>query len=528
MTLGLAVNRLLLTGSLLGAPALAAAEEGTCPSDEELLEGNAWLRSLSLDLRGAPPSLDEYERLANGEDPESILVEWMDTPEFAQQVVRHHRALLWPNVSDIRLLSNRQRLLYDYDINAYYRYLVAPSYRGGPVHCGDFEAQWDEDGNLVTTVDEDGYVREGWTWVQPYWDMDNPVRVCAFEAQEDLVSPWGTECDTYDGRYDPYCGCGPNLAWCDTFSLGHNGDNPNPPVAAGIAGDLEHRVARIIEQDLSYLELLTGRTMFVNGPLVHFYKYQTRVPAHIRFNEVPVDPDILPDLAFEDTDTWVEVELGPEQAGVLTSTAYLMKFQTRRARANRFYTAFLCQPFQPPDGGLMDLDDPDATMDLTQREGCKYCHAILEPAGAHWGRWGEYGAGYLDPVSFPERSEDCAWCAETGESCSAECSNYYVVDPLGSEEEPWVGWLDAYEFTEERHVLHIEEGPSLLVSSGVVDGRLPQCVARNTAGWLLGREVADEEQAWVEQLAADFAAADFDYKVLVREIVTDERYRVLR
>ena len=506
---------------LLLAPARAA---DTCPSEAELLDGQALLRSVSLDLRGSVPSPNEANRLTAGETVDDLIDEWLDSDAFAEQVVRHHRALLWPNVSDIRLLSNRQRLVYDSEIRGYWRYLVAPNYRGGPVHCGDFEATWDEDGRLVTTVDEDGYIREGWTWVTPYWDVENPVRVCAFEAQEAFVSPWGTECDTYDGRYDPNCGCGPDLAWCDTFRLGHNGDNPNPPVAAGIVGDLERRVARIITEDRSYLELLTGQTMFMNGPLVHFYRYQTRVPAHIRFNEVPVPPELLPDLEFADADTWVAVEGGPEQSGVLTSTAYLMKFQTRRARANRFFTAFLCQPFQPPDGGLQDLDDPEATLDLTIRDGCKYCHALLEPAGAHWGRWGEYGAGYLDPELYPPYSEDCSWCAESGESCSPACRSFYVTDPLTSEEDPWVGWLQSYEFIEERHESNIENGPAQLVAQTVVDGRLPQCVARTTASWLLGRTPGDAEQDWVDGLAAEFAATGFDYKALVRSIVTDDRY----
>ncbi|HND34793.1 MAG TPA: hypothetical protein PLA94_32540, partial [Myxococcota bacterium] len=68
-----------------------------------------------------------------------------------------------------------------------------------------------------------------------------------------------------------------------------------------------------------------------------------------------------------------------------------------------------------------------------------YCHALLEPAGAHWGRWSEYGAGYLDPQRFPASSAECAWCAATGESCSEECSAYYVVDSLSSEEDPYLG-----------------------------------------------------------------------------------------
>jgi hypothetical protein len=517
---------LLLTAALL-APVRAAdpaADYGVCPTDDTLLSGNSWLRALSLDLRGVVPSPEEYAALdASGEVDDALIDSWLGSDAFAWQAVRFHRSLLWPNVTDIRLIGSRQRLLYEDGL--YYRYQVAQNYRGCLKSCGDFEASWTADGEIVTTVDEEGCTQEGWVEVNPYWDAESTIKVCAFEAQETFVSPLGTACDTFDGRYDPYCGCGPNLAWCDTFNLGHNGDNPNPPVAVGIAGDLEHRVAKVVGEDQSYLELLTGRTMFVNGPLVHFLRYQTRVPAHVRFNEVPVDPDILPDLAFEDEDTWVEIELGEEQSGILTSMLYLMKFQTRRARANRFYNAFLCQPFQPPDGGLEDLDNPDATLNLQQRDGCQYCHALLEPAAAHWGRWGEYGVGYLDPVTFPAENDDCTWCAATGESCSTACRQYYVIDALASEEDPYIGWLDAYEFLEERNIEHVEVGPQLLVYSSVVDGRLPMCVASNTAEWLLGREIEDGDEPWITDLAREFSASSFSYQHLVREIVTSEEYR---
>ncbi len=507
---------------------LAAAQD-TCPVADDYLTGSDWLRALSLDLRGIVPSAEEYAALdASGEIPDSLIQSWLETPEFTDQVVRHHRALLTPNVADIRLLSNRQRLIEDETTGIWYRYLVAPNYRGGPVSCGDFEATWDGDGNLILDQDASGYTQEGWTWVSPYWDPQNPIKVCAYEAQEDKVSPWGTECDTYDGRFDPYCGCGPNLAWCDTPWLGHNGGNPRPPVSVSIVGDIEHRIAAVIQSDSSYLDILTGRTMYVNGPLAHFYRYQTKVPAHVRFNEVPVDPDLLPDIPFSAEDTWLPVEVGDEHAGILTSTFYLMKFQTRRGRANRFYNAFLCQPFQPPDGGISGLDSSATSLDLSRRDGCNYCHALLEPAGAHWGRWSEYGAGYLDPQRFPASSAECAWCAATGESCSEECSAYYVVDSLSSEEDPYLGWLKGYEFLEERHVPHVEEGPKLLVANAVADGRLPLCVAEKTASWLLGRQIEAWEEPWITELSQEFIADNYSYRTLVKEIVTSDNYRSVR
>lgn len=513
----------LVFAALIGS---ASAQE-TCPQPGERLEGTAALRALSLDLRGVVPTPDEYAQVGeDGEIPDDLLETWLDSEAFAWQVVRHHRDLLWPNVSDIRLLSNRQRLKLEDGV--WYRYLVAPNYRGGPVSCGDFEATWDSEGALVLTTASDGTIREGWTWVTPYWDPANPIKVCAFEAQEALTSPWGTRCDTYDGRYDPHCGCGPNLAWCDIPDLGHNGDVDNPPVHRAIAGDVEHRVARVIGEDLSYLELLTGSTAFVNGPLVHFYRYQLEVPAHVRFNEVPVDPDLLPDLAYTDEDTWLPVTLGPEQSGILTSPFFLMKYQTRRARANRFFNAFLCQPFQPPDGGLTGLDSPDISLDLTQRQGCQYCHALLEPAGAHWARWIEYGAGYLDPEGYSPYDPACAWCATSGGDCSAACSNHYLVDPISSEEDPYIGWLRSYEFLEERHQPNAEQGPALLVHQAVSDGRLQRCVARRTAEWLLGREMEPQEEPWIDDLAQGLVEADFRYDRLVKAIVTSDNYRRVR
>ena len=179
-----------------------AQEYPTCPQVVDELRGPELLRSLSLDLRGVVPSADEYATLDGDQVPEELLREYLDSPEFAQQVVRHHRDLLWPNVSDIRLISNRQRLKLEED--RWYRYLVAPHYRGAAIDCGDFEAEWDTNGELITVPGpESGSVQEGWVWVTPYWDSE-PIKVCAFGAQEPRVSPLGTECDTYDSRYDPY------------------------------------------------------------------------------------------------------------------------------------------------------------------------------------------------------------------------------------------------------------------------------------------------------------------------------------
>ena len=65
------------------------------------------------------------------------------------------------------------------------------------------------------------------------------------------------------------------------------------------------------------------------------------------------------DLRFDESDRWVEIELPEQHAGILTSPAYLLRFQTNRARASRFADAFLCEPFTPPAGGLPASTEAD-------------------------------------------------------------------------------------------------------------------------------------------------------------------------
>ena len=65
------------------------------------------------------------------------------------------------------------------------------------------------------------------------------------------------------------------------------------------------------------------------------------------------------------------------------------------------------------DAGLEGVDADVTNPDLQQRSGCAYCHALLEPSAAHWGRWTEQGVGYLSAASFPPTREDCEWSIAT-------------------------------------------------------------------------------------------------------------------
>lgn len=502
-----------------------AVDPPTCPTDEEMLEPTAYLKLLSLDLRGVVPTIEEYEQVvALGDVPEEWIDQWISEEPFVERIVRFHKDLLWNNVSDTSLLSAAFRFRTTNGV--YWRTAPSDDYRGQTTYCGDFEATMDysedeEFGYPVPVELEDGTLQEGWVWVSPYWDPENPIRVCAYDAQQREYSPTGTRCDSTDAPADTDCGCGPDLRWCAL-------SNTHLKVSEGFTKDLDLRVADNIREDRSYVDLLTGRYGYVNGPMVDYLKHRRDVPATIRLTESPYDIEGLPDLSFTDEENWQRIDLGENHSGILTSPAFLLRFQTNRARSDKFYNAFLCQPFQAPETGLEGLEDATATLDLTARPGCNGCHALLEPAAAYWGRWTEQGAGFLDEALFPPFEESCERCVTEGYTCSDVCRRYYLSDLIANEQLPYLGMLNSYVFLDDEHREHVAEGPELLVKKALGDGRLGQCVSKRAVQHFLSRDLRAEESEWVDALMIDFVASGYRYKTLVKAIVTSDSYRRVR
>ncbi|MCC6624998.1 MAG: hypothetical protein IT385_27370 [Deltaproteobacteria bacterium] len=488
------------------------------PDDTTELSPLRLLRAMSLDVRGGLPSLDELAAVeAAGEIPGDLVDALLDSDAFAERAVRHHRELLWLNLDNMQLVGVRARLTTSGNI--WFRNgTQAIFYRGLNVRCLDEAARFDASGAVLTTAQPDGSRREGWVEVEPYWAPGTMIRVCAFDAQEAVVSPQGTLCASNEGLNDVACGCGPGLRHCAARAQ-------ELVVLRSLVEDVEHRIRDVVLEDASYLDLFLSSKAYINGPLAHYYRYQRAIPV-INMDPSPVDLERLPDLSFDQRDTWVEVDLGDNHAGVLTSTAYLLRFQTNRARANQFYNSFLCQPFNAPSGGI-PVSGP-AHPDLQVRHGCEYCHAILEPAASHWGRWGERGATWLDPDGYPSFDAQCELCATTGFGCTDRCRRRYMIDMLEPAYEPFLGWLNPYVFLREEHEPFIEDGPRLLVRTTLADGRLPRCVARQVGERLLGRPFADDEEAVVDGLAATFVRSGYRYREVVKALLAEPSYRRVR
>ena len=75
-------------------------------------------------------------------------------------------------------------------ISAYYVRLPgrASRYRGATIDGLDEPVQYDENGQIMTTRDDNGVCREGLALGSiSYWDPSSRIKVCAFDAQENLT-----------------------------------------------------------------------------------------------------------------------------------------------------------------------------------------------------------------------------------------------------------------------------------------------------------------------------------------------------
>ena len=498
-------KRWLLPGLLF----LMGADDPWVDASKQDLHG--YVRALSLDLRGVVPSSAELLEIeAAGRLSDEMLESWLHDPAFEEQVIVQHRELVWNhleiNLMPTRKLNRRDGISFNNNRSRHTRGV-------GQTHCGDFPADidaWNRPRSWVTN--EDGSISEGYVVVSPYWDPDNPIEVCAFDAQTMSMTTTGVDCTTADGHQEQECGCGPNLQWCFDGTT-------ERMIEESISADVSERIRHMLQRDGSYGDLFSDTTMFVNGPSAHFFRYL--VPFDPETYESPVPVDSLPDLAFTDT-AWTTVTLGDDHDGILTAPGWLLRHQTNRGRANRFYGGFLCNQFVLPEGGVGTGDASAApTPDLTRRAGCLGCHARLEPWAAYWGRWGEAAMVYRSADAYPAFEEECRSCATLSSvDCPDHCEDHYLIEMSHADERAYLGWYLPYAFLTDGKEEHPDLGPLGWVDAATADGSLDACAVQNASKWLLNMEAdSDQLEAWSAELGPEAG-----YRDLIRTLVNRSEY----
>ncbi|MBK6686136.1 MAG: DUF1585 domain-containing protein [Deltaproteobacteria bacterium] len=500
-------------------PAFAQVCEETNPTQAAL----HYLRRLSLDLRGRLPNVTELESVVtNGALDPAIIDEMLASEAFVGQIRRHHRDLLWANVGNVRLGNNNWNLRgsrngnLPISVGANGR---MTAYRGGVTSCLDEPATFGPSGEILTTPDPNNssLQLEGYVLVRPYWDPSVEVKVCAFDAQSaaTAVDARGRTVDCSRTGNVKGCGCGPNLRWC-----GYNNGGVNDDITAAMNEQLLRYIDRIVRDDRPYTEVVLGKDLEINGPLAHWLNHQAQTQG-FQLLAGPAQNYPVPDLEFSDQ-AWTPVTQGTRHAGILSLPGYLLKFQSDRGRANRFYNAFLCQHFETTESIPSASDPCHQQPDLTKRCGCKGCHLAVEPAAAYWGRWAEAGVLPLEEANFPRHNPAC----EGADARNPLCRTLYFTqaDVTNPEiEGPWIGQLRAYVFADAAREANIAAGPEGIARAAVDSGRYATCTVQRMWQFLMAREPTVEEEATVAALTTNFTA-DYRLRSLIKAIVTRPEY----
>lgn len=501
------------------------------------------LRQLTLDLYGRIPTIEEYQALADRPELDAATIDAMfTTDEFFVGARAYFRHLIWGGLpDDLSVVGNQRVVTRQATTNLYFVGTLRTTFRGrADVTCLDqAQTQFDAAGRplpISTFADATcagGTCRqEGYVMVTPYW-ATAPVKVCAFDAQALATGTGATSptCGPY--TINAGCGCGAGLRYC----LPAAGDANHAAIRAALADEAPRIFESVVRAHGSYFETFTTRRSFVNGPLVQFYGQLSGPGVALRQGgAIGYDgrmPATLPALGFAERDTWMPVERDDVHAGALTTAGFMLRFASNRARVNRWYTAFRCEPFLPPAGGLPPeppgLPDPN----LRTRNGCGGCHDTIERAAAHWGRWRNTSqVGYLAPadVDFTAARAECTTATPAGSR--GFCDAYFITDRNSTHPDElaaWKGWPQARAYLSDAEAMAIDRGPAGLVDDPAEQAKVGECAVRTLAQTLLGRELtADETLTWLPQATAAFAAGGYDWSALYRSLIDLPQYRVTR
>lgn len=546
----------LLSAALLFAASDAAAQ--TCEVSSPL-EGQRLLRRLSIDLRGYVPTFEE-QALQSGHaevSPATVDV-YLESLGFVDVMREYHANMLWPNYSAAEVDPLLHRLfpveLAPGDVVFYsvLRALYVRSITQPFVPCANKPAQFDANGQLVleplVVNGQTVAMQEGWVMVEPYWAPGTQIKVCALDAQTaptapactpetmqfpymkqlcDGISPIGamlgvtlegapTSCSTQWSMLATGCGCGPNLNRCNTTQTA-------ALIRQSLVEQQMRMVDRIVAEDRPYTDLLLEKEIDVNGYLAHYLRHQSQLSFDL-FGEADASSPVPADLDWTDGDTWTQVTRTGRHSGVLTTPGYLLKFQSNRARAFRFYNAFECSSFIPTGALPSPNEACSKNLDLTKRCGCDTCHTTLEPMSANWGRFAEYGFTPLDESRYPKNYG--AVCTNFKDIDQIfRCFRFYLYEAKDPQEATFLGLLRPYTFRTADDVTAIETGPSHLAQQSIMSGRFAGCTVRKLWTYFMRRApTAEEELSVIPELQQAFEEDGHRVRGLVRRIVTHPAY----
>ena len=99
-----------------------------------------------------------------------------------------------------------------------------------------------------------------------------------------------------------------------------------------------------------------------------------------------------------------------------------------------------------------------------------------------------------------------------------------MVDPIHTDDVPYIGWYLPYVYLKQEQSSHPDTGPSAWVTKVVSDGTLAQCVTQNAVTWLYGWEADEIDATLLTEWTQAFEQSGYNYATLIKTLLVDETY----
>lgn len=290
----------------------------------------------------------------------------------------------------------------------------------------------------------------------------------------------------------------PSLYWyTDAGAYGDDDDLLQARTSAAIAREPLELAAHLLHNDLPWTELLTADYRMVNAYSAMSYG--------------------VPDATWPDADDPASLDFRPVKvegvphAGLLSTPAFLSRYPTTDTNRNRhrawfFFKTFLATDIltfadRPIDPTVSNVHNP--TMNDPQ---CTVCHATMDPVAGTFQNWEADAA--LVPVEEP-------WYADMRPPGFGDRA--MPADRRTNA----LGWLAQQATTDPRFAVATVQ-TMLQAFTGV------QPLTALTAGDDPARQEALAQQdAWVQEVAAELAARGFDIKYAIERVLTSRYFRAV-
>jgi len=321
------------------------------------------LRYLSQIIRDHPPSPPEAKAVYSGEKTvEQLRDEWLSTPEHKARVARFFADMLGaPNF----FFVNEDAYFLEQNPDGIWYSKVKGA-------CSSASA-----------VSQTAWWTAGGT---------ETIAICPNIVSTQMsvtVNSSYFGCNWLDGFLKPGCGCGPDQILCTPKIM-------RSDLAQDLAREFQDRAVYVYEAQLTWNDLFSSPAVYGNRAMAQFYllnqyvyPWQLAPPAAelLKLKQIPLQEK-----------TWFEAaQIGAQRAGVVTSPAFMRRYNNGRSRVRALTDALLCHDV---DGslnrrGISQLVNPDVNplgVSIVSRPECATCHFGMDNLASTIFGWNDQGS----------------------------------------------------------------------------------------------------------------------------------------